>query len=106
MLENSAPQDNFLKKIIFILVFLTITPLTLFSSVLSLVVLTSSDADATQITGSNLIDSPKSGVNVYASLPDTFPSVSGEVIEADARPEIIRDYLQSYKSPMEPSQSL
>ena len=100
--QNLPAQDNFVKRIIFILVFFTITPLTLFSSVFSLIVISNSVTDTPNVTESNLINSPKSGVNVYAALPDTFPSVSGEVVAADARPEIIREYLQTYKSPMEP----
>jgi hypothetical protein len=51
---------------------------------------------------SNLISSPKSGVQVYASLPVKLPSVSGEIGAVDARPEIIRQYLEYYNSPLAP----
>lgn len=43
-----------------------------------------------------------SGVQVFASLPSNFPSISGEVLSADARAELIREYLQYYSSPLEP----
>ena len=92
--------DSFWRRLVFILVFFTITPVTLFASVISLIAI--SNTKTFNEEAINLIDSPKSGIQVYAALPGTFPSVGGEVIEADARPEIIRDYLEVNKSPMEP----
>lgn len=45
---------------------------------------------------------PLSGVRVFASLPALTPSVYGAVEAKDARPEIIRGYLEYYKSPLVP----
>lgn len=45
---------------------------------------------------------PLSGVRVFASLPALTPSVYGTVEAKDARPEIIRGYLEYYKSPLVP----
>lgn len=41
------------------------------------------------------------GLNIYASLPDTFPSIDAQVGEADARVEIVKQYLEDYNSPLE-----
>jgi hypothetical protein len=82
-------------------VFFTITPLTLFASVVSLVAISNSEiADTEQ--KSSILDNPQQGVRVYASLPETYPTVDGEVLSADARPVIIREYLRKNNSPMEP----
>ena len=40
------------------------------------------------------------GVKVYASLPREFPKISGEASSGDARPELIRQYLVRYNSPL------
>ncbi len=50
------------------------------------------------------VDIPKSaktGVRVYASLPNEFPKISATAEVADARPELVRNYLRRYKSPLE-----
>jgi len=100
--ENIHPSENFIKKIIFILVFFTITPLTLFSSIFSLIVLSNSFGDGEKKAEQNLFSFPKPGLNVYAALPNSYPSFSGQVIAGDARPEIIRNYLIKHNSPLAP----
>lgn len=45
---------------------------------------------------------PQAGVQVYASLPGNTPGVYGVASAADARVEIVRQYLESYNSPLEP----
>jgi len=50
----------------------------------------------------NLFQSPQPGIRVYASLPVSLPAISGSPETADARIEIIRQYLRSYHSPLEP----
>lgn len=45
-------------------------------------------------------DTP-SGVRLYASLPEELPSISAQVVESDARYEIIKNYLSYYNSPLE-----
>ena len=93
---------SFWKKIIFVAVFFIVTPIALFSSVISLVSLTKSKNLELSESVPNLIQTPKSGVQVYASLPSSFPSISGEVLGADARANLIKEYLQSYDSPLLP----
>jgi len=83
--------------------FFTITPLVILSSLVSLFSL--SRVDKNNDTPEKLdsyIQSPKSGVRVYASLPTSFPSFSGFINSADARKEIVRQYLSDYESPLEP----
>lgn len=53
-----------------------------------------------------LIQKQTTGVQVYASLPSDFPTVSAQIVEEDARPEIIRSFLTSYKSPLTPHAAL
>ncbi|QQG41336.1 MAG: hypothetical protein HYV90_04205 [Candidatus Woesebacteria bacterium] len=92
---------GFWKNLILVAVFFTITPITLGISVYSLFSfksgLLSKDA-----FGINHVSSSQSGVRVYASLPTKLPIVSGEVGLADARPEIIKQYLEYYHSPLVP----
>lgn len=96
-------MDNVVKSVSLVFVFLVLTPITLGISVFSL--LTISDAPevvpGSHITA-NLIEKPKSGVRVYASLPLTQPSISAEATASDARPAILRQYMQMYNSPLEP----
>src|SRR3989339_590297 len=40
------------------------------------------------------------GASIYSSLPIDFPSISEKVQSSDARPEIIKNYLLRYKSPL------
>lgn len=47
-----------------------------------------------------LIQSPKTGAKVYASLPSEFPTISDAIESTDARPELVRQYLERYKSPL------
>lgn len=86
--ENSF---SFWKNLIFIILFFTVTPLTLGSSLYSLLSFNKNKASDQSLVY---------GAKIYASLPTDFPSVSGEVQTADARAEIIRQYLLRYKSPM------
>ena len=50
--------------------------------------------------------SPHVGAQIYASLPEFVPQVSASAGTADARPEIIRQYLNSYGSILEPHAEL
>lgn len=89
----------FLRKLVLIVVFLTITPLTLIVSVVSLISLSNS----TQTIDSSPNKSQSSsipGAQIYASLPETFPSVSGKIIFSDARIDIIKNFLSKYNSPL------
>lgn len=96
---------SFWKNLVVIIIFFTITPITLGISLFSLFSLkTSHEVSASQ--NENLISSPQSGVRVYASLPMELPSISSQIGSSDARPEIIRQYLEYYNSPLEPYSGL
>jgi hypothetical protein len=95
-------SPSFWKKILLILVFFTATPISLFSSIVSLVAITNSRLEPQAVTLSDNSNSVQPGVQIYASLPSNYPSVTGEVLGADARPEIIRRFLDTYNSPLEP----
>jgi hypothetical protein len=81
-------------------VFFTITPVTLAISLFSLLSFRGSAIAKSSVTQKNLATSQYSGVQVYASLPSQLPSVSDEIGVKDARPEIIKQYLEFYSSPL------
>ena len=90
-----------MRGLIFIIVFFTVTPITIGTSLYSLLSFNKTKASS-QIIKSDYQDSKTSlfGAKIYASLPTDFPSISGEAQASDARAEIIRQYLLKYKSPM------
>jgi hypothetical protein len=93
---------SFWKNIFLIGVFFTIAPLTLGISLFSLYSLKTSEAVHKAEAEGTLFVSPNSGVRVYASLPEKKPTVTETFETGDARPEIVRQYLSRYKSPLEP----
>ena len=95
---SAEKTGSFFRKLIFILVFFTLTPIALFSSTISLISITNSESKTAKIKPA--IQKQTTGVQVYASLPSDFPTVSAEIVEEDARPEIIKNFLTSYKSPI------
>lgn len=103
-LQKETNDFPFVKNLIFIVLFLIITPLTIGASLFSLVSFSNaSDKDTEIVTPvvSNLIDTPKSGVSVYAALPEIQPSISGSIQYEDARVELTRQFLETYDSPLE-----
>ncbi|HUC94750.1 MAG TPA: hypothetical protein VMR19_01975 [Candidatus Saccharimonadales bacterium] len=93
---------GFWKNLILATVFFVITPLTLGISLFSLFSLKSNVSAKKTLYTSNLLVTPESGVKVYASLPTKFPSISEQITSADARPEILKQYMENYGSPLEP----
>ena len=101
-------EDNdfsFWKNLILVIVFFMVTPIALITSLFSLVGLSKSTqakaATYSQPIEASFFVAPRSGVKVFASLPSSFPSVSGSIkVVADARPEIIKNYLIKYNSPL------
>lgn len=95
---------SFWKGLIFASLFFLITPIALGASLFSLASLSKAEQPENLVKESdfNLISAPQSGAKVFASLPSSFPSVSGVVSASDARAELIRQYLASYNSPLEP----
>ncbi|OGM06726.1 hypothetical protein A2129_02490 [Candidatus Woesebacteria bacterium GWC1_42_13] len=98
----SREEFSFWKNLILASLFFSITPIVILASLLSLFSIGDLKKDSVKTSQVNQVTSPKSGVRVYASLPVSFPSVSGYVEGADARKEIVRQYLASYNSPLEP----
>jgi hypothetical protein len=100
-------EESLTKSILLVMTFFTLTPIALFTSIFTLVTLSHASASNPEILGTrvenfNLISSPKTGVQVYASLPDTSSSLTLKVRVEDARAEIIRQYLLRYESPLAP----
>ncbi len=87
------------------LFFFTLTPITLGVSLFSLFSL---KASATQnvVNLTNRVNPSQSGVSVYASLPANLPSVNASIGVADARPEILKQYMEYYNSPLTPYSDL
>ena len=84
---------SFWKNVFLMIVFFTITPITLGISLFSIF----------SLQGSHEVEIAKpstNGVRVYASLPSEFPTVNGLAISSDARPKIIKNYLEKYNSPL------
>lgn len=104
-LERDKKDFYFWKNLILIAVFFAVTPITLGASIFSLVAITQTQNSQKDIASRELptsLNRPVSGVKVFASLPSSFPSISGQAEIGDARPEIIRQYLSEYNSPLEP----
>jgi hypothetical protein len=99
----SREEDiSFWKDLLLIAIFFVVTPLTLGVSLFSLFSLKSNALARQKLNTPNLLVSPQSGVKVYASLPVELPSISSKIESADARGEIIKQYLESYRSPLTP----
>lgn len=95
----------FWRNIILVGVFIFLTPIVLFASLISLFSLgsTAPSVKAQALTVNKVTSKPSEiGISVYASLPSNVPSISGYVTAGDARPEIVRQYLEFYNSPLTP----
>lgn len=99
--ESSFPAW---KNLLLVAVFLTITPITLVTSIFSLYSFSTVGEEKGEEVSHpvNILGTSASGVRVYASLPSALPSISSTIGTADARAEIIRQYLLSYDSPLAP----
>lgn len=95
--------DSFWKNLILITFFFTITPIALITTLFSLVSLNHrADKNVETPISQNVSLSSKSGARIYASLPTNLPSVGGKATVKDARPELVRQYLAYWRSPLEP----
>ena len=106
MLDTQPQTRNsfdFWKKILLTLTFFILTPLTIGASIFSLNLVQQSPEVAQQpVRITNFIRNPQSGVQVYASLPDKGTKITTKIQTGDARPELIRNYLSTHESPLEP----
>ena len=103
MEQNQFTRDeniSFWKNMFLVVIFFAITPITLIVSLFSLFSLKTSAIAKEEAKRNNQTASAFSGVQVYASLPAQLPAVTGTVGGKDARPEILREYLEYYKSPI------
>lgn len=103
IVEFSREENiGFWKNLILVTAFFVVTPLTLGISLYSLFSLKSTAVVKQGLGSVNLITTPQSGIRVYASLPTKFPSVTEQITSSDARPEILKQYMESYGSPLAP----
>lgn len=105
MESTSFEQEEsfaFWKNLVLIVFFLAVTPIALGTSMFSLWSISKITPTKTPVTIENTLSYQKSGIKVFASLPNTFPAISGQVISGDARIELVRQYLERYDSPLEP----
>lgn len=96
-----------MKNILYPLTFFLVTPITIAASILALTVISPASTKPTSNTIQayapiSTIDSPRYGSRVYAALPDPIGKVSAAVTSADARYEILGQYLEKYSSPLAP----
>ena len=106
-MEHSTPQKReeftLWKKVVLIAAFFLITPVALGTSLISLSALTkTSEVKGASDASSPSTQFPLSGSQIYASLPSSFPSISGDIIEADAKVGLIEQYLTEKDSPLAP----
>lgn len=106
--SQNTPENkgslSFWKNTILVIFFLTVAPLTILVSSFSLFAFDKHQDNSQEAVDYplNLIKLPQAGIRVYASLPVNAPTVSGEAGVADARPEILKQYMESYDSPLAP----
>lgn len=94
---------SFWKKITFITLFFFITPVALITSFLSLSTFDSSGKMGQVLSAkSTHLPISRSGVQVYASLPSSFPSISGEVEVGNTKVGLLKSYLDDRGSPLAP----
>jgi len=99
---SSEENISFWRNMFLIVIFFTITPITLAISLFSIFSFKGSVVAKDSVLQNNLASSIYSGVQVYAALPPRLPSVSDAIGAMDARPEIVRQYLEYYNSPLTP----
>lgn len=103
-IDTLQPKRNyfFWKNITLIIIFFLVTPITLGVSIFSLY--SFSNSNSQNQTPESSISRPFSnrGVSIYASLPATSFEMSSSIGASDARPEILKQYLAHYSSPLVP----
>jgi hypothetical protein len=97
-------DSYFWKNIVLSILFFTLTPIALGLSLFTLITLSDGEkADQAALTTTAVAyeETLPTGASVFAAIPAVTPSVDGEIGVADARPELIRQYLARYNSPIE-----
>lgn len=103
-IDEKRENFSFWRNLIFSAFFFALTPLVILGCLVSLFSLQKySDVEKKMADKENiLIAKNPSGIRVFASLPAVIPSLSGFAEGADARVEIVRQYLEAYNSPLAP----
>lgn len=95
-----------MRNLLYLLTFFLITPLTIAISLFALNILSRNQSKNYEASAAvptlNAFSAPKYGSRVYASLPDPIGKVAGFASTMDARAEILKQYLDSYSSPLTP----
>ncbi len=94
-----------MRVLLYLATFFIVTPITLATSMFALTVVSAKPSqDALSQVGEppKTVYTPRYGSRVYAAVPDPIGKVAGAATAADARAEIIRQYLEKYNSPLEP----
>ncbi len=101
---SKTEEDNSIwKKALLVLIFFLITPVALGTSLVSLITLSkTNEVEKAEVKTPNTIYNHIYGVQVYASLPSSFPSISGEVTSADSKVGLIHEYLLEKESSLAP----
>lgn len=90
------------KKALFVIIFFLVAPITLFTGFISLITLKNTNLDEQSPEVKTHSYFQNTGAQVFASLPNTFPSISGEVKGADSREGLLKLYLSKNDSPLYP----
>lgn len=103
-IEVGDNKKDILRAIIYLITFLTLAPLTLAVSFVSLLSIQNTGI-VTNLSGDieeSLLEIPRFGAQVYSALPQQQSWISASAMPADARGEIVRQYLEMYNSPLLP----
>jgi len=99
---NESPT----KSLLYVTTFLALAPIALATSIFALLTLSHSKPKTINVlaaqTQKSIFIEPKTGVQVYASLPNNLPILSSNFEIGDARYEIIKKYLSYHNSPLTP----
>lgn len=99
MQQNIDSSDiSFWRNLALVALFFALTPIAI--GVTFYTIFTTSKPDQEIATSVVAMEPQVRGVQVFASLPDVSPEISGVVGVQNARVEIIRQYLTGYESPM------
>jgi len=86
-----------LKKAIYILIFFSFTPITIFATSFSLLLMNKDSEKYNQIEAQHLQEK----TSVLSPLNPNSPEISVKIIPADARPEIVKRFFKKYNSPLQ-----
>lgn len=80
--------------------FFILTPIVLGISFFTLFTISKSETTSTTVAAVSLPADQVKGVQIFASLPDAHPGITGKAEVSSARVEIIKQYLREYESPL------